>query len=196
MAIHEALRISPDLPLAVSLRGELALRSGKLREARALFEQAFVSSRQLRYLIDQARAQDLAGDRDGANQLREQVERLLRKDLADGVGHRLELVEVLLDRGGDLREPLTLAREDVAMRGSVDARFQLARVLARKGDVEEALAQVRTALATGAREAQLYELALRLEAARGNARVRSSTRARLASSIRATPAGASLRRAD
>ncbi|MBA3499335.1 MAG: tetratricopeptide repeat protein [Myxococcota bacterium] len=160
----EALRITPDHPLATALRGELALRTGKLRDAKRLFDHAFASSKHLRYLMDQARAQDLAGE--DAGTLRTQIERLLRKE---GVGHRLELVELLLDRGGDAKEALVLAREEVAARPSVDARLQLARALARTGAVDDALAQVRAALATGAREAQLYELAAQLERTRGNA---------------------------
>lgn len=161
----EALRISPELPLAVSLKGELALRTGKLRDAKQLFDRAFAASHQLRYLMDEARAIDLAGD--DAAPLREQIEQLLRRE---GVGHRLELVELLLDRGGDPREALALAREEVAARPSVDARLQLARALARSGATEDALAQVRVALASGAREAQLYQLASQLEQTRNTTR--------------------------
>ena len=160
----EALRIVPAMPLAIALRGELALRKGKLRDASSLFERAFASSQQLRYLIDRARAQDLAGE--DPTPLRIHLERLLRRE---GAGHRLELVELLLDRGGDVKEALALAREEVAARPSVEARLQLARALARKGDIDEALVHVRAALATGAKEAQLYELAAQLEQRRGNA---------------------------
>jgi tetratricopeptide (TPR) repeat protein len=161
---QEALRIVPAMPLATALQGELALRAGKLRAAASLFERAFASSQQIRYLMDKARAQDLAGEDPGP--LRIHLERMLRRE---GIGHRLELVELLLDRGGDVSEAITLARAEVAARPSVDARLQLARALARKGDVDEALGHVRAALATGAREAPLYELASQLEQRRGNA---------------------------
>lgn len=171
LVIGEALRIAPDHALALGQEGELLLRSGKPKDAAARFEQAFATSRQVRYLIDQARAQELAGDRTNADRLRGQVEKLVRAELgAGGLGHRLDLAEVLLDRGGpaDLAEAVTLAREEVERRGSVEARFQLARALARTGGRDEALRQVQAALASGAREAQLYELAARLEKARGN----------------------------
>ena len=129
-------------------------------------------SRQVRYLIDQARALELAGDRPGADQLRAQVEKLVRPELTEGgLGHRLDLAEVLIDTGAPagLTEAVALARDEVSRRPSAEARFQLARAHARSGSPGEALRQVQAALATGAREAPLYELAARLERRRGNA---------------------------
>ncbi|HWO20422.1 MAG TPA: hypothetical protein VNO30_16750 [Kofleriaceae bacterium] len=172
LVLAEALRIAPGHPLALAQEGELLLRTGRAKEASARFEQAFAASRQVRYLIDQARAQELLGDRPGADRLRAQVEKLVRPELVEGgLGHRLELAEVLIDRGdpADLTEAAALAREEVTSRPSVDARFQLARALARTGNRGEALRQVHAALASGAREAQLFELASRLERQRGNA---------------------------
>src|SRR6185436_4869122 len=77
---------------------------------------------------------------------------------------------VLIDRGGraQLAEAVALAREEAARRGSWEVRYQLARALARSGARDEALREVEAALATGAREAQLYALAADLEARRGN----------------------------
>jgi tetratricopeptide (TPR) repeat protein len=121
-------------------------------------------------LIDEARSQELSGERDSANALRVQVEKIVRAELSEGgLGHRLDLVEVLVDRGGpDLAEAIALAREEVSHRPSVDARFQLARALANSGKHDEALSQVQAALSSGAREAQIYELAAQLEKQRGN----------------------------
>jgi tetratricopeptide (TPR) repeat protein len=168
----EALRIAPGFALATAYRGELALHTGDPRNAARLFEQAFIASRQVRYLIDQARAQELAGDRAGASALRTQVEAIVRGELgAGGLGHRLDLAEVLIDRGAraELAEAVVLAREEASRRGSWEVRFQLARALAGSGARDEALREVQAALASGAREAQLYELAATLEARRGNA---------------------------
>jgi len=98
----------------------------------------------------------------------------VRGELGEGgLGHRLDLAEVLVDRGqpATLPEAIALAREEVSRRGSTEARFQLARALARSGarDArEEAAREVRAALASGAHEAQLYELAAALEAQRGD----------------------------
>ncbi|HEX2688993.1 MAG TPA: hypothetical protein VHN14_20365 [Kofleriaceae bacterium] len=171
MLFDEALRIVPGFALAVALRGELALRGGHPKDAARLFEQAFATSRQVRYLIDQARAQELAGDLAGADALRTQVETIVRGELGEaGLGHRLDLAEVLVDRGQApaLAEAVSLAREEVSRRGSFEARFQLARALARSGARDEALREIHAALASGAHEAQLYELAAQLEAQRGN----------------------------
>ena len=169
--LTEAVRIAPEYPLAVAHQGELALRTGHAKQAKALFERAFVASRQVRYLIDEARAQELAGDVAGATSTRTQVERLVRTELRDnGLGHRLDLVEILVDRGApaDLQEAIDLAAAEVLARPSAETRFQQARALAAGGNRREALDAVRAALATGAREARLYELAARLERANGN----------------------------
>ncbi len=170
--LDEALRIVPSAALAVGFRGELALRTGHPRDAQQWFEQAFIASRQVRYLIDQARAQELADEPGTADALRAQVEALVRGELGEGgMGHRLDLAEVLIDRGqpAQLAEAVALAREEVSRRRSFEARFQLARALFRIGARDEALREVQAALSAGTREAQLYELAGELEAQRGNA---------------------------
>lgn len=173
--LDEALRVAPGFALATAMSGELALRTGHPGEAARRFEQAFIASRQVRYLIDQARAAQLAGDATAAGALRDQVEHLVRGELgAGGLGHRLDLAEVLNDRGrpADVAEAIALAREEVARRASWEARFQLARALARsraRGNTDEAERQVQAALASGAHEAPLYELAARLAARRGDA---------------------------
>jgi len=169
--LDEALRIVPRFALALGFCGELALRTGRATEAARWFEQAFIGSRQVRYLIDQARALELAGDAAGADALRVQVETIVRGELGEGgLGHRLDLAEVLIDRGrrAALAEAIALAREEVKRRQSFEARFQLARALARSGERDEAIRQVQAALASGAHEAQLYELAAELEVQRGN----------------------------
>ena len=170
--LAEALRIEPGAPLALALRGELALRTGRIADARAGFEEAFRADRETRYLIDQARAQELGGDAAGADQARAQIERLIRTELAArGTGHRLELVELLVDRGSPaaVAEAITLARAELGGRAGGETRFQLARALARAGQVPEALREARAALATGVRDARLYELMAQLERARGSA---------------------------
>jgi tetratricopeptide (TPR) repeat protein len=161
--IDEALRIAPDNALALSIRAELELRTGKPKAARADLEQAFLAQHQVRYLIDEARALEVMGDRAGANVLRQQVEGIVRDDLKEGgFGHRLELVEVLVDGGTELSEAVELAREELKHRPAAETRYQLARALAADGELDEAYEQVSAALATGAREPQYFELASRL----------------------------------
>ena len=163
MLFDEALRIVPAWPLALAQKAELALRSGRPAQARGLFERAFATSRQVRYLIDYARAQELSGDAAGADSSRAQVEQIIRAELGvRGTGHKLDLVEVLVDRG-HLALGIELAREELEHRPSSDARFQLARALYRSGARTEASVHVRAALASGVRDARLYELASRVE---------------------------------
>jgi tetratricopeptide (TPR) repeat protein len=161
----EALRIVPGHALATACRGELALRSGEPEQASRLFREAFFASGRTRYLIDRARAEELGGDAPAADALRANVEALLRTELAEGdAGHAFELVEVLVDRGGDQRlvEAVALGREELKRRSSFVVRFHLARALARAGNLEEAATHVEAALAIGTRDAQLYELAAHL----------------------------------
>ncbi len=171
MLFDEALRIAPDFTLAQALHGERLLRSGQAREAARMFEQAFAASRQVRYLIDQARALDVDGDLSNAGAIRKQVEGIVRAELAEGgFGHRLDLVEVLVDSGNTpaLTEAINLAREEVRQRPSAESRFQLARAYARSGATEQAHIEIQGTLAQGAREAKYYELASRLEKARND----------------------------
>ncbi len=172
VVLAEALRIVPEHPLTLAQQAELALRTGNARGAIALFDRAFAGSREVRYLIDRARAQDASGDRAAANATRTQVETLVRAELRDhGLGHRLDLVETLVDRGNgdDLVEAIALAREEVARRASPDALYQLARALAKSGAHASAAHEVRRALATGSRDARIHALAAQIERALGNA---------------------------
>lgn len=164
--VDEALRIAPANPLALAQRAEIALRRGELARARQDFEQAFAASRQVRYLMDLARAQELGGDSAAAESSRTQVETLIRAELRqNGLGHQLDLVEILNDRArpADIAEAVVRARDEVERRPSVETRFQLARALARSGAKDEAKAHVHAALTTGVHDARLYELAARLE---------------------------------
>lgn len=169
--IAEALRVEPQLPIAIAMRGELAFRTGRATDAIADFETAFAKSRQVRYLIDESHARELAGQTAMANQLRDQIEKIIRAELATDFGHRLDLVEVLVDRGtpAALDEAVRLARVEAAARPSYEVRYQLARALFRQGRNAEAAEVVQAALDNGAREVALYELAAQVEARLGGA---------------------------
>lgn len=159
--LAEALRIVPEHPMALGLRGELALRVGDRTAAKKLFERAFAASRQTRFLIELARAQSGAD----ADRTRAVAERLLRNDLeADGFGHQLELVELLTDRGrpGDLAEAISRGGAELQMRRSAEAHFQLARALAKAGRRDEARDELQRALATGVHDLRMQELAATL----------------------------------
>jgi len=164
--IDEARRIAPGFALAIAMDAQLALRSGRALLAEQLFGEAFSLSRRTRYLIDEAKARSLRGDAPGANALRDQVEALVRPELgAGGLGHRLELAEVLSDRANAARctEAVELARAEATARPSAAARFQLARALACAGRDREAAVEVQAVMTLGAPSAEAYELAAYLE---------------------------------
>jgi len=170
-ALAEALRIVPEMPLALAQQGELALREGKYDAAIALFDRAFGGGRELRYLMDRARAQQLKGDGKGAASTRAQVETLVRGELAStGMGHRLDLVETLVDRGEpkDLTEAIALATEEVARRPSADPPFPPARAYAPPGRLPPAGAESPQRPPARLRDARTYELAARIESKLGN----------------------------
>jgi Tfp pilus assembly protein PilF len=167
--IDEALRIVPDSPIALAQRGELLLRTGKATDAARTFERAFEQSRQVRYLLDEARARELAGDADNARQLRAQIETIVR---GDPRAHAIDLIEVLVDTGTPdrLAEAAELATAELGRRASFEVRFQLARALARAGRLDDAMVQLDAAVGSGAREAQLFELLASVETRRGDTR--------------------------
>jgi tetratricopeptide (TPR) repeat protein len=170
--LAEALRIVPEMPLVLAQQGELALRQGKYSDAIGLFDRAFAAGRELRYLMDRGRALQLKGDTKGAAATRAQVETLVRGELATtGLGHRLDLVETLVDRGAprDLTEAIELAKTEVGNRPSAETHFQLARAYARSGSLHQAGTEIRRALALGVHDARVYELAARIESKLGNA---------------------------
>jgi hypothetical protein len=138
VVVTEALRIDGDDPLALAQDAELALRAGDVRRAAATFRRAFAASGAPRYLIDLARAEALGGDAAAADRTRAHAERLLRADLArHGVGHRLELAELLVDRGtpAGVAEAMALARAEHGLRPTAETRFQLARAITHAGGI-------------------------------------------------------------
>ncbi len=187
IVIDEALRIAPASPIALAQRGELLLRTGKAKAAAHVFEQAFERSRQVRYLLDEARARELAGETDNARRLRQQIETIVR---GDPRAHTLDLIEVLVDTGTPARvtEAVELATAELTRRASFEVRFQLARALTRAGRLDEASDQLEATVATGAREAQLFELVAYVETRRGDAR-RAAEHTRIANELDPARAG-------
>lgn len=168
--VTEALRLAPTSPLVLGIAGELSLRHGRAAEAAERFMAAFSIARQTRYLVFYARARERSGDTRAADEARAQAEKFLRPDLQAGrYGHRLELVELLLDRAKpeDVAEAVKLAEAELTVRESTDAHYALARgyVAARRFD--DAARAMRAALRTGVRSPELYAWASRIERERG-----------------------------
>ncbi len=169
--IHEALRISPGNHLALNLRGELELARGQFSSAEKYFFEAFSSSRQMIYFRNYGNAKKLKGNIAGAEQTWQEAEKILRKEIGSGgYGHRLELVQLLLDRGkqSDLVEALKLAVEESRNRQSADSLRVLARAEARAEKWKEAREHLLQIARTGIKDADSYALAAQVESALGN----------------------------
>ena len=169
--LRESLRIRPENHLALAIEGELELRRGSPVEAQRLFMAAFTGSRQVRYLRLYARAKAEARDSAGAEEARGQAEKLLRQDLGEnGIGHRLDLAQLLVDRGrsADLQEAVKLCNDELGLRKSPELYATLSRALFGLGQLDPALSAARAALRFGTRDPEYYELAARTELAVGN----------------------------
>ena len=164
--LRESLRIAPNNVLGLTYAGDLAMRRGRPNEAATRFIDAFGVARQARYLVWFARAKQAAGDTRAADDARDQAEKLLRRDLQTGrYGHRLDLVELLLDRArpADVAEAVKLSEAELDVRKSADAWFAVARSRDLAGKHDEAARAVRAALRTGARRPEMYAWAARIE---------------------------------
>ena len=172
--LDEALKTIPNYHLALDLKGELEMRKGEYSNAETDFKAAFDSSKQLAYLVHLARLKTLMGNKQLAEEIQSQAELLLRADIAkNGIGHRLDLAMLLLDRGraNDLKEALTLASEDYKNRASALPLGVLAEAQLRSKDLLAARTSIRDLLRIGVREPEYYEEAARIEAAVDNPRM-------------------------
>ena len=169
----EALKISPSDPLSLNLLADLEVRQGKYTEAEAHYVEAFSNSKQIVHLIGQIKVKKLKGDLSGSQELRDQVEKLLRKQLArseSGYAHRTELVRVLLDRGApsDIQEAVSLLREEIKLRQSSETYYYLSLSLFHDRKYLEAREAIREALRPGVQDAEYFHLAGMIEENLGN----------------------------
>ncbi|MGH2376811.1 MAG: tetratricopeptide repeat protein [bacterium] len=171
----EALRILPQHPLALVQLAELEARAGAYRSAeRHLSQVVTISASPNIYdhvvLRGIGRLKILQNDSAAANDLWDQAETRLRRDVAQGAfGHRRELAHLLLERGrpGHAEEALTLMRAEVRIRRDAETMSILAWALSVNGRLHEARDAIREALRWGVRDAGLYYRAGAIEQALG-----------------------------
>jgi tetratricopeptide (TPR) repeat protein len=159
--LREALRIRPFLPLALGLLGDLELDRGHPEAADRAYADAFQSSGDPLFLVRRARVKTGAA----AEELRAAAEKALR----EAPGHRLQLAQVLLDRGTPeaAREALPIAESEASLRRNVETLDTLAHAYAAAGRLSEARTVLREALRSGALDARLHEFAADLESRLG-----------------------------
>jgi tetratricopeptide (TPR) repeat protein len=183
---REALRISPDYPLALINLAQLEIRQGQYRAADRYYAQVIASSRGTLRVFDptvlrgRARIQQLQGNQDKAEELWMQAETQLRQSITDtsrvtetattAFGHERDLARLLLERGRsqDVAEALTLMRSQIQSRRDADTLDTFAWALSRSGEWQEAQQVIQEAIQQGIQDAGIYYRAGIIEQALGN----------------------------
>jgi len=164
--LNEAARIAPESDFVHSLLAELHLRSQELVDAETEARRALELSPQPRYLRLLGQIRAARGDGKSANGYFAEAERAVREELAASrQGHRLDLVQILLEQGGKEKqeEAVKLAREEIGIRQSGDSYFWLAKAFAASDQNELAITSLEQALRRGERSAERYHFAAELQ---------------------------------
>jgi tetratricopeptide (TPR) repeat protein len=164
---NEALRILPRYPLALLHLAELETRKGNYTMAETYYAQVSRNSQQTSTVFDhvvfrgKAKLLQLQGKEQEANKLLNQAEALLRQETANGhgdgsFGHRRELAQLLLEKGQDVSEALSLMQTEVKIRRDAQTLDTLAWALSRSGRFQEAQKVIKEALQLGTRDAAIF----------------------------------------
>ena len=180
---HEALRIQPGLPLALMNLAQLEIRQGDYGAADRHYAEIMATSRGAPRAFDplvlrgQARIQSLQGNTAQAQALWTQAESLLRQTLTNGqnatgsaFGHRRDLARLLLERGNpkDIPEAVSLMEAEIKIRRDAETLGTYAGALLANGQTKQAQQVIQDAIATGIRDASLYDRAAAIATALGN----------------------------
>jgi tetratricopeptide (TPR) repeat protein len=160
---RESLRVLPNYEPALLNLAELQVRRGHYHAAQKTYDRFFFVARQAPTTYDHtalrgiARVHALQGNPQAATQWWERAEARLRQEMST-FGHRRELAQLLLERGRpqDLQEALILMKAEVKLRRDAETWSTLAETLGRLGRWAEAKQALRSALASGVRDAGLF----------------------------------------
>ncbi len=158
--LKDALRIYPNDAATLGNLGLVAEKQRQFAKAEKYYEQAFQSSRQLSFLLGKARIKKLTKNPQ-ADQFINQAEALLRKEIFEkGIGHRFELIELLLDKqqASGYFEALNLAKAELAIRPNAQTYYLLARAYYKNGQQENAKQSLKFALDTGIQSEDILKL--------------------------------------
>ncbi|HXH32304.1 MAG TPA: tetratricopeptide repeat protein [Bacteriovoracaceae bacterium] len=169
--LTEALRITPESPLALDLMAQILAQKGEYEKSHQFFDRAFATSRQLAHLRHQAELNDQTGKRTLALDQWGQVEKLIREELAEKrFDHRIDLAKVLLMRkaGGDLREAVSLILQELELRQNSETYYLLARGYFDLGFNQQALTSMLAFHRKGPRSGRAYLLTAEIYQKDGN----------------------------
>jgi len=163
--LEEALKIVPDFPLALDLKGEYWERKRNFEKASEFFLNAFQQTKEMPYLLNYARSLDELGRAQEAMGLRKKAASIVLENLKnpqESTGHRLELVEILL-HDKNWKESLPLLKEELKIRHSHEVYFALSRSYFFKGDLSQARLYLNKIFTSGTDDARHFQFAKEIE---------------------------------
>ncbi len=152
-AYREALARFPDYHRAQAALARVQAANGRVDDAVALYRRALEAVPLPEYAAGLGETLAAAGREGEASEAYELVDVMQRLLEANGARTELETALVDLDRGRNLADALSRAREAYAERLSIEAEDVLAWALYRNGRCEEARAHSGKALRLGTRDA-------------------------------------------
>ncbi|MDD4976006.1 MAG: hypothetical protein PHY93_16750 [Bacteriovorax sp.] len=164
--LKEALIITPTSHFALGLMGDLFEKKNKYKNAVKYYKAAFKESKQLIYLMKEARVHKLMGEDAFSLALFNQTEILMKENLAKNkkLGHT-DLIRLFLERGNskDYPEAMRLAISDNKIKGNPENLILLAWALEMNNHLVEARRVVRDVLASNYRSEDIYIRAISIE---------------------------------
>ena len=165
--LKEAIRINGESALTFGLMGELQEKKKKNYEASIkYYNSAFQNSKEIIYLLKEARATNLAGKKELAAGLYQQTETLLRDDFVKNrkTKHN-DLIRLLLERGNskDFPEALRLALNEKKIKCNPDNLLLISWAYEVNDQFLNARMAIREALANNFRTEELYYHAIAIE---------------------------------
>ena len=117
LILREALKAQPDSAFALSLLGKTLRKLDRFAESEAATLGAYSIAPNPVFLTELGILYRDFGQAGKAMEFFDAAEKVLREDLANGrYGHRLQLMDLLLERNSNPQEIVTLGREELAVR--------------------------------------------------------------------------------
>jgi tetratricopeptide (TPR) repeat protein len=175
---REALHILPAYPAALLNLAQLEIRQGKLAEANRRYAQLQTATNgnptiyTALILRGQARIKQLQGNLAAAEPLWSEAEMRLRQGLSstNSFGHRRDLARLLLERSRpqDRAEAVALMATETKLRRDAATLDTYAWALMQAGNPQQANPVIQEAIASGTRDAAIFDRASAIVAALGN----------------------------
>lgn len=152
--LNEALKINPRSSLALEVMGKLFEKEKKFQEASNFYQKAFRQSREIRYLVMEAKAQKFANKEELSKALYKQAEILLRFDLKESrTARTIDLIRLMLERGDtrDFAETMRLASKEKTLHPNSETLALYTWAMEMNGQLLEARKSIRGLLAKNIR---------------------------------------------